>query len=564
MKFSQLVYQRPDLDQIENKAEELLSSFSEAESFKEHNEIFLQMIEIEKDIESQGVLVHIRHSVDTLDSFYEKENDFWDENTARFTAFKHGLISAVLESPYLGDYRELYGDHFIDRALLQKKTFKEEIMEDLVEESQWSSKYQKLMASVQIPFEGKERTLPEMSVFLEDPDRDLRKGAGEAIFGFFQANLEQFDQIYDRLVKLRHTIALKLGYKNFVQLGYDRMGRTDYGEQEVAAYRKGVRNFLVPLVEEIYQEQKKRLGLEKLYYYDLGYEYPGGMPRPQGDSDFIISQAEKMYHELSAETSSFFKTLLDKELMDLLSKKGKAPGGYCTFIENYGLPFIFANFNGTIGDVNVLTHEFGHAFQVYSAKDLPLPSQRFPGMEAAEIHSMGMEFITWPWMENFFGEDSDKFFYSHAAGALSFIPYGVLVDHFQHEVYKNPQMTPQQRRAKWRELEKIYMPWKDYGGQPYLEEGGFWQKQAHIYEMPFYYIDYTLAQIVALQILRRSREDQKKLWEDYKAISRAGGSLPFLKILELGNFESPFDPKVVEETVAYLKDFLAGFDTSSF
>lgn len=564
MKFNEMVYERPNLEKIEKEAGELLRSFGEAGSFAKHQEIFLKLIDIEKDLGTQAVLMNVRHSVDTMDSFYEKENDFWDENSARLTALGHGLITAVLESPYLEDYRHLYGDHFIDTALLQQKTFKEEIMQELVEESKWASKYQKLMASVQIPFQGKDRTLPEMAVFLEDPNRGHRKSAGEAIFGFFQSHLEEFDEIYDKLVGLRQGIAIKLGYKNFIELGYDRMGRTDYNADDVAAYREGVREYLVPLVEDIYEEQRKRLGLKKLHYYDLGFEYPGGMPKPKGDADFIISMASKMYDELSPETSAFFKMMRGDGLMDLLSKKGKAPGGYCTFIENYGVPFIFANFNGTIGDVNVLTHEFGHAFQVYSAKDLPLPSQRFPGMEAAEIHSMGMEFITWPWMKDFFEEDTDKFFYSHAAGALSFIPYGVLVDHFQHEVYENPEMTPQQRRAKWRELERIYMPWKDYDGNDYLEQGGFWQKQGHIFEVPFYYIDYTLAQIVALQIFKRSRQDADQLWEDYKAICKVGGSLPFLKILEVGNFDSPFNPEVVEDTVAYLKDFLEEFDTSEF
>ncbi|NLY72433.1 MAG: M3 family oligoendopeptidase [Tissierellia bacterium] len=564
MKFSELSYNRPDLDKLEQKYTELLMAFSGAGSFEEQHSYFMEMVKLEKDLMTQAVLCNIRYTVNTQDKFYEEENDFWDENSARMAALGHSQVSAILASPYLENFREVYGDHFVDSALLQLKTFKEEIMEDLVEESQWASKYQKLMASVQIPFQGQDRTLSEMGVFLENPDRDVRKSAGEATFGFFSDNLDQFDEIYDQLVRIRHGIAKKLGYENFVQLGYDRMGRTDYNHEDVALYRQGVRDFLVPLVEKIYKEQEKRLGLDKLYYYDLTYEYPTGMPKPQGDSEFIIDQARKMYDELSPETSDFFQMMLDRELMDLLSKKGKAPGGYCTYLENESVPFIFANFNGTIGDVNVLTHEFGHAFQVYSARNIPIPSQRFPGMESAEIHSMGMEFITWPWMENFFGQDTEKFFYSHAAGALSFIPYGVLVDHFQHEVFENPEMTPQERRAKWRELEKIYMPWKDYGGFEYLEEGGFWQKQLHIYGMPFYYIDYTLAQIVALQIFKRSREDRDKLWEDYKKICEVGGSLPFLKILEEGGFESPFDPKVVRDTVDYLEDFLKGFDTSRF
>lgn len=564
MKFKEMIYTRPNLEEIQAKVKEILACFREAKSFEEQEKEFLKLVEIQKDLETQGNLVHIRYTVNTLDPFYEKENDFWDENTAIFASLGHEIVTAVLDSPYLEDYRRVYGDHFVDTSLLQKKTFDPVIMEDLNEESKWGSKYQKLMAGLQIPFEGKNYTLPEMTLFLQNPQRETRKAASDAIYSVFTEKQTELDEIYDHLVKIRHKIAKKLGYENFIQLGYDRMGRTDYGAADVERYREGVREYLVPMAEKIFEEQRQRLGVDKLHHYDLGYEFPRGMPKPQGDAEYIVGEAAKMYKELSPETDAFFSLLQEQELMDLLSKKGKAPGGYCTFIENYGVPFIFANFNGTIGDVNVLTHEFGHAFQVYSAKDLPLSSQRFPGMEAAEIHSMGMEFITWPWMENFFKEDTEKFFYSHAASAITFIPYGALVDHFQHEVYAKPEMTPEERRAKWRELEKIYNPWKDYAGYAYLEKGGFWQKQGHIYEVPFYYIDYTLAQIVALQIFKRSREDRKKLWEDYKAICKVGGSLPFLEILKVGHFENPFNPEVVGESVSEIQAFLEKVDASQF
>lgn len=564
MKFKDMIYTRPNLEEIQAKVGGILEEFKAADSFEEQEKEFLKLVEIQKDLETQGNLVHIRYTVNTLDPFYEKENDFWDENTAIFASLGHGIITAVLDSPFLEDYRRVYGDHFVDSALLQKKTFDPVIMDDLNEESKWGSKYQKLMAGLQIPFEGKNYTLPEMALFLQNPNRDTRKAASDAVYTVFTEKQAELDEIYDNLVKIRHEIAKKLGYENFIQLGYDRMGRTDYGAADVERYRQGVREYLVPLAEKIFEEQRVRLGVDKLYNYDLGYEFPTGMPKPQGDAEYIVGEAAKMYKELSPETDAFFTLLQERELMDLLSKKGKAPGGYCTFIENYGVPFIFANFNGTIGDVNVLTHEFGHAFQVYSAKDLPLSSQRFPGMEAAEIHSMGMEFITWPWMENFFKEDTEKFFYSHAASAITFIPYGALVDHFQHEVYAKPEMTPEERRTTWRELEKIYNPWKDYAGCAYLENGGFWQKQGHIYEVPFYYIDYTLAQIVALQIFKRSREDREKLWEDYKAICKVGGSLPFTKILEVGHFENPFNPEVVGESVSEIEKFLKSVDASKF
>lgn len=255
--------------------------------------------------------------------------------------------------------------------------------------------------------------------------------------------------------------------------------------------------------------------------------------------------------------------MVERNLLDLEQKKGKAPGGYCNFIENEKVPFIFSNFNGTSGDVDVLTHEFGHAFQSYMSRDHLLMEQRFPGMESAEIHSMGMEFLAYPWMESFFGEDTQKYYYSHQTSSLTFIPYGVLVDAFQHYVYENPQDTPAQRKAKWRELEKEFNPWKDYAGNEFLESGGRWQLQAHIYQVPFYYIDYTLAQIVAMQIHLRMQEKDPAIWEDYLRISEVGGTLPFLSILEEGNFENPFKEGVVEKTVSGLQESLDAFDHTS-
>ncbi len=560
MKFNDIPYARPDLEKTQTDMLALKEAFLKAETFEEQWEKMSEMNKIRKDIQTMAALVSIRHSINTLDPFYEKENEVMDEMEPQLEKLNMMFYDLLLESPFLKEFEERLGEYFFERMRLVRKTFSEEIMEELAKENRLATEYQKLLAAAQIEFQGEKYTLSGIQIFFESPDRDVRKSAQEAMWSYFEEHAEKFDDIYDQLVSLRHSMAVKLGYENFVQMGYDRWGRTDYGPKEVAGYREGVKKFLVPLASEIFEKQRERLGFESLNYYDLPFTFPSGNPMPQGDKDQLVSAAVKMYDEMAPETGSFFRMMVERELLDLKQKKGKAPGGYCNFIENEKVPFIFSNFNGTSADVDVLTHEFGHAFQVYQARDIPMPEQRFPGMESAEIHSMGMEFLAYPWMKNFFGEDTQKYYYSHQTGTLTFIPYGVLVDAFQHYVYENPQATPQERKAKWRELEKEFNPWKDYTGNDFLESGGRWQLQAHIYAVPFYYIDYTLAQVVAMQIFLRMQKEDPALWQDYLAICKVGGTLPFLSILKEGHFENPFDEAVVEATVEGLQKSLAGFD----
>ena len=474
------------------------------------------------------------------------------------------LYKELVNSKFRSGLEEKFGKLLFDSAELQLKTFSTEIIPDLQEENKLNSEYSKLKASAKIMFEGQERNLSEMGPFAESRDRDLRRRAQEAVTAFYRENEEKFDDIYDRGVKVRHRIAKKLGYDNFIQLAYDRFGRTDYNPEMVANYRKQVLENLVPLSLKLRAKQAKRLGLDSLKYYDEALAYLSGNATPKGNPEWIIAQGKKMYEELSPETNEFINFMLDRELMDLVAKKGKDSGGYCTYISEYKSPFIFSNFNGTSGDVDVLTHEAGHAFQVYCSRGFEVPEYMWPTLEACEIHSMSMEFLTYPWMENFFKEDVDKYKYNHLSEALLFIPYGVTVDEFQHRIYENPDMTPAERKAVWRDVEKKYLPKKDYEGNDFLERGGFWFKQGHIFSSPFYYIDYTLAQVCAFQFYNKSRVDRENAWEDYLRLCKTGGSKPFLQLLEVAHIKNPFVDGTIKEVVKPLEEYLDGIDDSKF
>ncbi len=564
LKFKDYKYERPDLSLITDEFNQLLKKFNEAKSFEEQQGIMKEIIKVRNYVDTMGTLVSIRHSIDTEDEFYAKENDFIDENRPRFENLVSKFYKELINSKFREELEEVWGSQVFTLAELQLQTFSEEIIEDLVKENKLVTEYDKLIASAKLDFEGEIRNLSQMKPFLESKNRDMRKRATETTAEFFKENEDEFDRIYDELVKVRDKMAKTLGFTNYVEMGYKKLGRSDYDHNMVANYRKQVYEDLVPVVAELKDRQRKRLGLKELRFYDEQLEYQTGNATPKGDPEWIVENGKKMYKELSRETDEFFSFMVERELLDLVSKKGKMAGGYCTIIPDYKSPFIFSNFNGTSGDIDVLTHEAGHAFQVYLSRDLELPEYFFPTYEACEIHSMSMEFITWPWMELFFQDEVDKYKFSHLAGAINFIPYGVTVDEFQHYIYENPEATPKERKAKWRAIEKKYLPFRDYEDNEFLDKGGFWFRQGHIFSTPFYYIDYTLAQVCAFQFWIKTMEDRERAWEDYISLCRVGGSKPFLELVRLANLDNPFEDGTIKRVVKPIKEWLDNINDSGF
>ena len=553
MKFSEMIYKRPDFETVKTELRAKLESFKNAKNADEQINCLDEINAIRSNIETQSVLVEIRHSINNNDEFYSKENDYWDEYGPLYANETTNLAKAILASPFLDDLKKKYPKQLFTLLENSVKSFDECIIEDLQEENKLSTKYDRIRATAQIEFEGKKYTIPGLSVFLEHPDRPTRKRASTALAGFYESHEQEIDEIYDGLVKVRDKIAKKLGFKNFVELGYVRMNRSDYNADDVACYRKQILETVTPMATEIIENQRKRLGYDKIYSYDLNYKFASGTPRPQGSPEWIVENGRKMYSELSPETKEFFTMMVDNDLMDLVTKDGKDGGGYTTYITDYKSPFIFSNFNGTAGDLEVLTHEAGHAFQVYSSRDITIPECIWPTYESCEIHSMSMEFFTYPWMKNFFVQDTDKYLYDHLTGTVTFLPYGVLVDHFQHEVYEHPEMSPAERKAAWRKLEGMYMPWKHYDGADLFERGGWWFQQGHIFDMPFYYIDYTLAQVCAHQFFGKLNKDFDAAWKDYLHLCKLGGTQSFLGLVKEANLKSPFEEGTVAAAMEVVK-----------
>ena len=564
MTFPEYAYKRPDLVRLKKKFDTLNHNLESAADAEAAAENIKKINKLQGDFSSMAVIGQVRHSLNTRDAFYDTENRFYDENAPVVEDFVTDYYKKVVAHKFRPTLEKQMGKQFFTIADLKTKTFQPEIIPLLQEENILASKYQKLKATAEIEFRGDKFNLSTIHPFEIEKDRDTRQEANAAKWKFYADNQTEIETVFDDLVKVRHKIALALGYKNFVELGYVRMLRSDYNSEMVEKFRDQIQKYIVPVSRALYERQAKRLGLNKLKNFDEDFRFNSGNPKPKGMPEDIINAAEKMYSELSSETDQFFKFMRQHNLMDLVNRDGKATGGYCTFIGKYKAPYIFSNFNGTSGDIDVLTHEAGHAFQMFSSRNMPLLEYTFPTYEACEIHSMSMEFFTWPWMELFFGEDTDKYKFAHLSASLQFLPYGVAVDEFQHIIYENPTLSPAERNATWKSLEEKYLPQRDYNGNTYLESGSFWQKQNHIFTSPFYYIDYTLAQICAFQFWKKDRDNHKKAWSDYVRLCKAGGSMSFLDLVRLAELKSPFEDGCVESVIGEITKWLSSIDDSSF
>lgn len=554
--FSELPYVRPNLDELRTTYAGIVQQLSTAASADDATAAVRAWNTTRIDVSTMNSLAEVHFTQNVANDAAKAEKLWFDEHGPSIVDLDQNVVHALLASPWKTAVGEAFGQLFITRLEDSTRTFKPEIMDLLIKESDLSRQYNELTASAKIDVDGTMYNLSSIGRLLIDLDRGVRQRAHTAMYGFLSEHSSELDRIYHELVQLRTEKAKALGFPSYTELRYVEYGRVDYNAADVERFRAQVREVVVPLVMQLRKAQQQRLGLAALTIADEKVQFPDGNPVAEGDHDWIVDKASAMYKELSPETHEFFSLMLEGDLLDLKTRDNKATGGYCTSFPKYGVPFIFANFNRTTHDVEVLTHEAGHAFQAYRSRQHVVPEYFWPTMEACEIHSMGMEFLTWPWMKDFFGEQTDKFRFYHLQGALLFLPYGCAVDHFQHWVYANPTATPAERCAMWKEMEATYLPWRDTSGIAAAEEGRAWQFQRHIYESPFYYIDYALAQTCALQYWKWSEQDRSEAFASYLKICDIGGSQSFLDIVASGGLVSPFKTDCLQDVVEYAYSWL--------
>lgn len=555
MKISEIKYVRPDKEQVLAHLADIRQRMENAQTLEDFYAVHDEYKAYSEDLGTNMRIAFIRFTQDTRDEFYAAEQDYLDEIGPEISVANAKIANCYLTSKFRKQLEERFPAVMFKNLQMAVDAADPRIVEDRVEENKVTTSYTKLMSSIVIDFEGEKLTMAGIGKYFTSTDRDLRKRAVYAWGQAIEDNKEQLDEIYDKLVKIRTRMGRKLGYDGFAPLGYLQMQRNCYTKEDIARFRENVLKYLVPLASKIRNKVGKELGIDKQYYYDNGI-FTVEEPKPIGTPQEMFDNASKMYNEMSEETGKLFDTMRESECFDVMSREGKWGGGYCEGLPKYKLPFILANWNGSAGDVDVLTHEFGHALEFYKSFFIESEFLCSISMETAEVHSMSMEFLAYPWIDLFFGDKTPEYKFYHIGGAVTFIPYGTIVDWFQQSCYDNPDMTPAERNEMYNKMEKQFLPHMTTEGIPALQDGRRWQRQAHIFESPFYYIDYCFAQFTALQFLALSQEDYKGAFAKYIKFLNFGGTKPFTELLSECGLLSPFEEESFKLVVASCEKIL--------
>ena len=554
-KFKDLPYERPDVNRVMQEMQNCIDKFSKAADFEQAHAAFLERTQIMSRVETMYTIAYIRNTVNMKDEFYDGEIAFFNEAIPQFTPLEQQWLGEIVKSPYRAELEKRYGSHYFKSAEMQLRLTNPEIIPEMIEENNLSTEYSKTAAACSVEFMGETCNFYGLLRHMQSTDREERKNAFLAWAKLYEEAAPTLEEQYGKLVKLRCTMAKKLGFDSYIDYVYPARGRYDYTAKEAAEFREAVRKYITPICDKMYREQAERLGVDQLHLYDEQLVFPDGNAVPIGTPDELVEKARQMYSDLSPETKEFFDFMTEHELFDLVTRDNKHLGGYCTWLTDEKAPFIFSNFNGTSADVDVLTHEAGHAFEFYYAvRRLPLAELSGSTSEINEIHSMTMEHFAYPYMESFFGDKADKYRFAHFTEALKTIPYLVSVDEFQHRVFENPEAGPADWRRFWREIERKYMPWRDYDGNAFLESGGYWMQKQHIFLYPFYYIDYALAQMGAFSLFRRQVESGDA-WEHYLTLCSIGGMYGYFETLGRAEIPVPLSDEVVKGNAAFAENY---------
>jgi oligoendopeptidase F len=503
-------------------------------------------------------LCHIQMTCDTEDK--EKEAAFLHmvtEISPKLKPIQFEIQKRIVNSPYAEELDpELYGQ-MLKKARNAIELYREENVPLEAEDRQWSQKYSKLNGAMSVEFQGETRTIQQMAKYQLDLDRAVRQEAWELVQSRRAQDRDTVNSIYDELIKLRNTRAINAGFENFRDYAHQSKNRFDYTVDDVIQFQDTIEELIVPLVREIQEKRKRALGVDVLRPWDLGVD-PKGRPglAPFENVEEMVEKCARIFDRINPELGEDFRQIDRWGNLDLDSRLGKAPGGYQATLSERRQPFIFMNAAGLQRDVTTLLHEGGHAFHMLAARELKPSANRHSPIEFAEVASMSMELLALPYLDEFHSEeDAARAAREQLERSIGLFPWVATIDGFQHWIYTHPDHTHEEREQAWLALKERFGGIEDWVG--YEDHLAYeWQRQLHLFGGPFYYVEYAIAELGAMQVWRNSRDDEANAVAMYRSALAAGGSKPLPELFSLagGNFD--FSPAGVQPLVDLVREEL--------
>lgn len=546
-----LGYCRPNINKLVKEVEDLLITLKNCTV--EYNQ--LNLIE---DIYSKLNQIMFQNSKLQAYYFISSNNNFINQEKAYFNKYssKVGSIKARL---YIEIYRlyisnklkDSLGEQYLRIVYLTLKGLNKNNSHVKYKEQELCKKYSTLISNSSIDIDNNRFLITELKGLLYSQNREIRKQAFIKKMEFFNKNKKILDNLFTQLVDLRSNLALINGDKSYIEIAYRNLYKTDYTQKDVRKFRNIIKKYVTPLILELQEVQKQRLNLDVIEIYDEKFLFKKNINiNSINESDFKKNMGI-LLGDISPEINEIYSKMILNDSIHTKTQSGKASGAFCVYIEDLNIPFVISNNNGSYEDVINFIHEFGHGYQRYKSKDNKFPELQIPTTELGEVAAMGMEFFIWPYLDKILKENTPKFKYYHLYQAILFLPYSAAIDEFQEYIYKNPNATVSERDSKWREIEVSYQPWKK--NHKNVIFSSTWQQQGHIYFTPFYYIDYAIAQINAIEFWSISRKDYKTAWNKYERLCCFGGSKTYKEVLKSLNLIDPFDEHLVSKLISEVK-----------
>lgn len=557
-KLSEIKVPKPSSETIKALYDDHIDRIKNAECADDVLEVIFENNILVRRVQEQIEIINIRHAMDTLDERYAADQKWADEYNPVFDNLQLSFKEAVYDSPFRDDIERQIGQMYFTKTEVKKKTVSEDIIPLRQREQELIDEYDNILFESKKTVAGKTNSFMDLQELFSHDDRNIRKEAFRAFSEVLSENEDRLEKVWDELVKVRTQIANTLGYDSYVPVGYLERERLDYGREEVAKFRQQVVDEIVPLCNRLYEAQAKRLGIDAVMAYDENYVFPDGNAKPLGDAEFMMQQVISMLREMSPETDEFITFILDHELIDYKPRPEKAFREFHILLSYRKAPFMFEHFTGSAEDVQYLSEGLGHAFASYRAsRKQPLDEYYFPSSEITEINAMSMIQFVNKYADRLFGEDAWKYEFGNLQYFMTFIPFGVAVDEFQHICYDNPNLTPKERTNEWHKLEQKYMPWRKYDDDDeFMKRGGYWYHKFHFFYVPLYYIEYALATVNAMEMYRKYIERPGTAWKEYLELVDVGGSKGYHEILKQANLTPVYEEGAVRNAIGYVKNFL--------
>ena len=555
-KFSDLQYKETDYQSLAKMILDLTEKAKKADSPSSLEEV-LKIYDTEMgEVGYNYTLSYIHSSLDSSDSFWQEALQKESKGNAMLDTTP--LLKAILENKYFSSLEEKYGPVLRDK-LNKSISTGSKAQNERAEEGDLVSKYQREKAMVRINYKGKELSEGEVIPLFESPIREERIQSRKAVAKAFLEKKELFGSMLERLVSLRDTIAKENGFSNYLEymdINYSRIG---YGEKEMDAFVSEVKEYVVPVLSHIFEETRKRLGLEEMTVADISLMFVDGNAKPSGGADVLKEAAKKMYKALSPEMEAFFTGMLDSHSIDVDFSPNKVSGmGFCTDLKKGMYPFVFGNLDGTSWDVTVFTHEVGHAWQSYASdQNLDLTLFREMPLDAVEIPSKTMELFSYPFAEEFFGKDGDKFRFAHFRNAVKEIVAYTSVHELNTWIYTHVGASFDEINEKWMEIQSSYYPNVSYGEMEEEEKkGAGLLRNMGIFMFPRYLISYVFSEMCAIDLFMEYLKDKDKALDSYNRLCRIGGSKSYPEILSAAGLEPSYKKGRVKDVMEKVKAYL--------